>query len=150
MNDTMLTIAGNLVDSPQRKVLENGTSVTTFRVASTSRRFDRDHATYVDRDTLFVRVTCWRQVGDNAARSLVKGDPVVLYGRYFSRQYEKEEQKRTAYDLEAYAIGHDLARGTTIFHRSPRASDLPPSYVVDDEEPTPLVVDEEPAGAAIG
>jgi len=107
VNDTTMTVVGNLVDTPQRRVLDNGTSVTTFRVASTARRFDREKSTWIDRDTLFVRVTCWRQLGDNAARSLIKGDPVVVHGRYFSRQYEVEEQKRTAYDLEAYTIGHD-------------------------------------------
>ncbi|MDQ6875865.1 MAG: single-stranded DNA-binding protein [Actinomycetota bacterium] len=132
MNDTTMTVVGNLVDTPQRRVLDNGTSVTTFRVASTARRFDREKSTWIDRDTLFVRVTCWRQLGDNAARSLIKGDPVVVHGRYFSRQYEVEEQKRTAYDLEAYTIGHDLARGTTTFHRTPRAADTGPSYEVEE------------------
>jgi single-stranded DNA-binding protein len=83
MNDTMLTVVGNVVDPPHRRSLDNGASVTTFRVASTSRRFDREQNAYVDRDTLFVRVNCWRQLGDNVVRSLVKGDPVVVTGRYF-------------------------------------------------------------------
>ncbi len=142
MFDTRLTVAGNVVDTPQRRVLDNGTSVTSFRVASTARRRDRETGAWTDSDSLFVRVTCWRQLGDNAARSLIKGDPVVVYGRYFSRQYEKEEQKRTAYDLEAYAIGHDLSRGTTIFHRSPRSSDALAPYEVEEDEPEVI---EEPA-----
>lgn len=137
MNDTTMTVVGNLVDTPQRRVLDNGTSVTTFRVASTARRFDREKATWIDRDTLFVRVTCWRQLGDNVARSLIKGDPVVVHGRYFSRQYEVEEQKRTAYDLEAYAIGHDLARGTTTFQHTPRSAGAGPSYEVEPPAPVP-------------
>ncbi len=134
MNDTTLTVVGNIVDTPERKVLDNGASVTTFRVASTSRRFDREQSGWIDRDTLFVRVTCWRQLGDNASRCLVKGDPVVVVGRYFSRRYEVEEQKRTAYDLEAQAIGHDLARGSTTFQRNPRAADASPAYEVSDEQ----------------
>jgi len=135
MNDTTLTIVGNVVDAPERKVLDNGASVTTFRVASTSRRFDREQSSWIDRDTLFVRVTCWRQLGDNASRCLIKGDPVVVVGRYFSRRYEVEEQKRTAYDLEASAIGHDLARGTSTFQRNPRSADAQPAYEVDEPAP---------------
>jgi len=131
----MLTVIGNVVDTPQRRVLEGGASVTSFRVASTSRRFDREQNAYVDRDTLFVRVNCWRQLGDNVTRSLVKGDPVVVVGRYFSRRYEVEEQKRTAYDLEAYAIGHDLSRGTTIYTRTRPAGDALAPYEVEDEAP---------------
>jgi single-strand DNA-binding protein len=141
MNDTMLTVVGNVVDPPHRRSLDNGASVTTFRVASTSRRFDREQNAYVDRDTLFVRVNCWRQLGDNVVRSLVKGDPVVVTGRYFSRRYEVEEQKRTAYDLEAYAIGHDLARGTTIYAPTRSAGDAHASYEVD--EPVADRVEEE-------
>lgn len=146
MNDTMLTVIGNVVDTPHRRVLDNGASVTTFRVASTSRRFDREHNTYVDRDTLFVRVNCWRQLGDNAMRSLVKGDAVLVSGRFFSRRYEVEEQKRTAYDLEAYAIGHDLSRGTTIYARTRASSEALDSFeveedaaeVLDEQVPTPV------------
>ncbi len=133
MNDTMLTVIGNVVDTPVRRVLDSGASVTSFRVASTSRRFDREQNVYVDRDTLFVRVNCWRQLGDNVSRSVVEGDPVVVVGRYFSRRYEVEEQKRTAYDLEAYAIGHDLSRGTTIYTRARPASDALPSYEVEED-----------------
>jgi single-strand DNA-binding protein len=140
VNDTMLTVIGNVVDTPHRRVLDNGASVTTFRVASTSRRFDRERNAYVDRDSLFVRVNCWRQLGDNVVRSLIKGDPVIVTGRYFSRRYDVEEQKRTAYELEAYAIGHDLSRGTTIFTRPRSASEALVSYEVD--EPVPEVVEE--------
>ncbi len=148
MFDTYLTVAGNVVDAPKRRVLDNGSSVTTFRIASTSRRYETDKSSWADRDTLYVRVTCWRQLGDNVARSLIKGDPVVVHGRYFCRQYEVEEQKRTAYELEAYSVGHDLGRGTTTFHPTPRNADSPPPFEVEEpadafvveaeEEPVPV------------
>lgn len=143
MFDTYLTVAGNVVDTPKRKVLDNGSSVTTFRVASTSRRYETDKSAWADRDTLYVRVTCWRHLGDNVARSLVKGDPVVVHGRYFCRQYEVEEQKRTAYELEAYSVGHDLARGTSTFHLTPRSGDNPPPFEVEEPEES-FAVEEEP------
>jgi single-strand DNA-binding protein len=44
MNDTMMTIVGNVVDSPRRRETKNGHDVTNFRVASTSRRYDREQS----------------------------------------------------------------------------------------------------------
>ena len=39
MNDTIVTVVGNVVDSPRRVSLDNG-AVTNFRRASTARRYD--------------------------------------------------------------------------------------------------------------
>jgi len=137
VNDTILTIVGNVVDVPNRRVLDSGSSVTTFRVASSARRFDKERGQWVDGDSVFARVTCWRQLGDNVFRSLVKGDPVVLTGRFFTRSYEKDGQRRSSYELEATAVGHDLTRGTSAFHRTVVAPS--PAYEVvevDDEDET--------------
>jgi len=43
MNDTTMTIIGNVVDAPRMRMTKSGHAVTNFRVASTSRRFDREH-----------------------------------------------------------------------------------------------------------
>jgi single-strand DNA-binding protein len=60
MNDTAMTIVGNLVDEPRLRVTKNGHSVANFRVASTSRRYDAEQSAWVDNATLFVTVTCWQ------------------------------------------------------------------------------------------
>ena len=117
MNDTILTIVGNVVDEPRMRVTRNGHAVTNFRVASTSRRFDREQEKFVDNATIFVTVTCWRGLAENVATSLRKGQPVVATGRYYSREYTVDEQLRVAYELEAQAVGHDLARGTSDFKK---------------------------------
>ncbi len=117
MNDTQMTIIGNVVDEPRMRETKNGHKVTNFRVASTSRRFDREQERYVDNTTLFVNVTCWRGLAENVDGSLRKGQPVMVVGRFYMREYEKDEQLRTSYELEANAIGHDLSRGVTTFKR---------------------------------
>lgn len=120
MNDTVMTIVGNLVDEPRLRVTKNGHSVANFRVASTSRRFDREANAWTDNATLFVTVTCWRSLAENVYSSLHKGQPVVVSGRYYMREYTVEEATRTAYELEATAVGHDLTRGVAEFKRSTR------------------------------
>ena len=51
MNDSVLTVVGNLVDEPRMRVTKNGHSVTNFRVASTSRRYDAEQSKWVDNAT---------------------------------------------------------------------------------------------------
>jgi single-strand DNA-binding protein len=118
MNDTQVTIVGNVVDNPQVRVTGKGTKVASFRVGSTSRRFDKDLGEWVDGQRLFVSVSCWRQFADNVAGSLRRGDPIVVVGRLSMKEYDKDGQRRISFELDANALGHDLARGTTQFSRS--------------------------------
>ncbi len=132
MYDTYLTISGNVVDEPRlRKTSTNGVPVVTFRVASTSRRRDAESGAWSDRDNLFVNVTCWRNLATNVDQSLYKGQPVVVYGRFYSRQYTKDEVTRVTYELDALAVGHDLSRGTSQFTKAAR--ELTTVIEVDDD-----------------
>ncbi len=117
MNDTTMTLVGNVVDRPRMRRTKNGNTVTNFRVASTSRRFDREQGRWVDNSTLFVNVTCWRAMGENVEESVQKGQPVIVTGRYYTREYTVNEIVRTSYELEATAVGHDLSRGVSRFDR---------------------------------
>lgn len=135
MNDTTMTIVGNVVDDPRKRETKNGFAVTNFRVASTSRRYDREQERFVDHGTLYVTVTCWRAMAENVYNSLRKGQPVVVTGRYYMREYTVEEQVRTAYELEATAVGHDLSRGTSQFTRVYQSG--PAVTVTKDEQGVP-------------
>ncbi len=123
MHETLVTVVGNLVDDPKLRTIEAGQDVAGFRVASTSRRFDRDSQRWIDSSQLFLAVSCWRTLAGNAVASLRKGDPVVVTGKLTTRTYEKDGQTRSVCELEALAIGPDLARGTAVFRRSPRAAE---------------------------
>jgi single-strand DNA-binding protein len=135
MFDTIMTIVGNVVDTPRMRLTKSGHAVTNFRVASTSRRYDRETQRYVDNATLFANVTCWRTMAENVAASVHKGQPIVVTGRYYSREYEINETVRVAYELEANAVGHDLARGTSEFVKTSRPSVVVNVEVDDDGIP---------------
>jgi single-strand DNA-binding protein len=136
MNETTVTIVGNLVDDPRMRTTDSGIEVTSVRIASTSRRFDRDAACWVDAGSVFLGVTCWRSLGVNVVASLGKGDPVLVHGRLFTRQYERDGQVRSAYELDAVAVGPDLARGTAAFQRVTRTA-VPATYSPTDEDGVP-------------
>lgn len=146
MNETSVTVVGNLVDDPRLRSTDAGVDVASFRVASTSRRYDRESRRWVDSASLFLSVSCWRTLAGNAVASLRKGDPVVVTGRLSTRTWEKDGQVRSSCELEAVAVGPDLARGTAVFRRSPRAVTAGPSG--DDAEPVPAGADDLPDTAA--
>ena len=135
MNDCYLTVAGNVVGAPRLRMTKKGFPVTNFRVASTPRRFDADEQKWVDCDTLYLTVTCWRAMAENAAASLSKGQPVVVTGRFYARAYTVDESVRISHELEATAIGHDLARGTSEFRKTFRPAGATEMPVDEDGVP---------------
>jgi single-strand DNA-binding protein len=124
MFDTYLTVVGVVITNLDRRRVEStGATVVNFRVASTSRRFDKESGAWTDRETLFLGVTCWRQLGENAFQSLYKGDPVVVTGRVYSRSFTTTDgTKRWTYEMDAAAVGHNLDRGVSSFVRNQRAN----------------------------
>jgi single-strand DNA-binding protein len=117
--DTEVTIVGNVLSEPEwRRTTNTGTYVMTFRLASTSRRYDKAGTRWVDGDSLRLKVVCWRQLGQNVMASINLGEPLIVKGRLYSRDWTDEEQKRhTSYELEATSVGHDLSRGVSKFAR---------------------------------
>ena len=125
MNETYLTVVGNVVETPKLRRTRSGHWVANFRLASTTRRFDREKGAWTDAATLFVNVTAWRAMAENIAQSVHKGQPVIATGRYYQREYTVDEQPRTSYELEATAVGHDLTRGVATFERVSRPQTAP-------------------------
>jgi single-strand DNA-binding protein len=118
--ETPVTIVGNVLNDPQiRRIMNDQTTVTNFKVATTARRFDRLTNGWVDGVHLRVRVNCWRRLADNVKQCVKRGDPVVVTGRLHSRDWIGEDQvHRVSYELDAVSVGHDLARGVGQFIRS--------------------------------
>ena len=120
MFETNIVIVGNVLTAPEwRRITTNNTLVANFRIASTSRRLDRGSGRWVDGDHLRVRVNCWRKLAEGVAASITVGDPVVVVGKLYTRDWtDSENNQRTTYEMEAVAVGHDLARGKGKFFRS--------------------------------
>lgn len=134
--DTFVTLCGNVVADPTRKATPSGVSVAGLRIASTPRRFDRTAGEWKDGPTLFINVTCWRGLADNVAKSLHKGDPVIVYGRLILREWtDKENQPRHAYEVDAAVVGPDLSRAECGQIRRPVWSAPAPSWVSTLQDP---------------
>ncbi|MFZ9087907.1 MAG: single-stranded DNA-binding protein [Pontimonas sp.] len=123
MIDT-LSVSGIVATTPRHIVTSEGLAITSFRLASTQRRFDKGQAQWVDIDTNWYTVVAFRQLALNAHTSLNKGDRVVATGRVKVRNWESEDKSGTAIEIEADALGHDLLWGTSSFERNSLARDL--------------------------
>jgi single-strand DNA-binding protein len=137
MNETPMTMVGNVATKPQLKVTTGGHSVTNFLLASTPRRYDAAQGRFVDGETVFLNVSCWRRLAEHVESCVKTGDPVIVTGRFRCREYEKDETKAMAYSLEASAIGFDLSRGTAEFSKTQRPG--APLSVPVDENGMPVV-----------
>ena len=127
MNDS-ITITGNIATEPQHKRTAAGVPITTFRVASGQRRYDRASDAWVDSETNFYSVSAFRGLAEHAFQSLRRGERVILNGRLRVRNWDNGTKSGTDVEIEADAIGHDLMWGTTTFVKAaqaPRAASAP-------------------------
>ncbi|MBF9070484.1 single-stranded DNA-binding protein [Streptacidiphilus fuscans] len=122
MNGAMVTLVGVAVSQVRYSTTQGGVPVAHFRLAATERRFDRPRQVWVEGDTSFFTVWAWRSLAENALTSIGCGDPVLVTGRMRIREWDRTDgrPKGVAAEIEAMALGHDLVRGTTIFHRTVR------------------------------
>ena len=127
MNEIPVTLTGNVVSDVHAMTTEAGAELAYFRMASTSRRYDRAASRWVDGETSYVRVSVWRQLARNVVVSIHKGDPVVVTGRLATWSWINKEtgEVQDKLVLEAVSVGHDLCRGTSTFQRAERATPEP-------------------------
>jgi single-strand DNA-binding protein len=141
VNDTIVTVVGNVVDSPRRVTTQNG-AVTNFRMASTSRRYDVGTQQFVDSGTFWVDVECWNALGGNVSASVSKGDPVIVHGVLSTHEWESDSGPRSKPRIKAFAVGPNLHKGRAEFRRD-RSTARP-------EEPADALSTTSPFGAEPG
>ena len=111
--ETVITVIGNLTDDPELKFTPSGAAVANFTVASTPRTFDRQTNEWKDGDALFIRCAAWRQLAENVAESLQKGQRVVVTGALKVRNFERQDgSKGTSVEINVDEIGPSLRYAT--------------------------------------
>lgn len=120
MTDTVIHIIGHVGTDIDYRRVGNGTDLSTFRLASTPRRFDRGQRQYVDGTTTWISVQCWRSLAVHVRDSIRRGDPVLVIGKLKTEEWTKEGVRNSRFILEAVAVGHDLTRGVSTFRKMAR------------------------------
>ncbi len=113
-----ITITGLVATEPRHIVTSESLAISSFRLVSTQRRFDRSSQKWIDGDTNWFTITAFRNLAAHVSASVHKGERVLVTGRLRIREWQTDERAGTTVDIEADAIGHDLAWGTSSFSRS--------------------------------
>lgn len=135
-----LTVAGLVATPIKHTITAEGLEISSFRLASTSRRYDSATRAWVDGETNWFTITAFRHLAANVHASLDKGHRVVVAGRLKVREWRNGEQLGRDVEIIADALGPDLAWGRAQYTRTPRR-------VAADAENTPSSED---AGAEVG
>jgi single-strand DNA-binding protein len=118
INEAYISVAGYVATQPTFGSTRSGIRTMKMRLAWTPRRRDGATGEWVDQATSFASVECYRKLAEYAGSCLRKGDPIVVTGTVRIREYDGADGiKRTAVEVTASSIGHDMSRGTTTFTR---------------------------------
>ncbi|WP_061964105.1 single-stranded DNA-binding protein [Demequina aurantiaca] len=118
MNDLTMTVSGWAATDPKLVLSASGVNMCTFRLASTSRYFDRDKNDWVDGRTEWFSVRVFRAAATMVSKSIAKGQPVSVTGRFKTNEWEAQDGPRTDLVIDAITVGHDLTRGVADFTRA--------------------------------
>jgi single-strand DNA-binding protein len=130
-----LTLTGLVATTPRHIVTSEGLAITSFRLASQQRRFDKSAGSWADADTNWYTVTAFRELALNASQSLSKGDRVVAVGRLKVRDWSNDDRSGTSIEVEADSLGHDLHWGVSEYRRVARPdTEDAPDPEGDEEE----------------
>jgi single-strand DNA-binding protein len=92
-------IVGNLGRDPDKRYTQDGRPVTSFRVAATTRKRERD-GEWQDHTEWF-GVTVFGRQAETLAERLTKGSRVFVEGRLESRTYDGRDGRGFAMDIVA-------------------------------------------------
>lgn len=120
MNEIPITLVGTAVQDVRTSITRTGTQVSSFRMACNSRRFDKASNSWVDGDTTYMTVNCWRSLADSVAESVHRGDPLLVTGRLKIREWSTADKSGLSVEVEASSVGHDLSRGSSVFTKRRR------------------------------
>lgn len=118
MNELTITVSGWVATDTRHIQGKGDLAVTSFRLASTPRYFDRERNTWVDGTTEWFTVRTFRGPAITVHASIKKGQPVVVTGRLRTTTWQAQDGPRWDMVIDATAVGQDCTRGTATFSRA--------------------------------
>ena len=129
-NTVPLAVSGNLTGDPELRFAPNGTAVAQFTIAFNPRKYDNNAKEWTDGEPSFYSCTAFGDLAEHAAESLHKGDRVVAAGTWTQRHWEKDGEKKSAWQLLVDEVGPSLKYATATVRKASRSRhEAPP----DDE-----------------
>jgi single-strand DNA-binding protein len=119
-NEVHITVVGFVATQPRGGHTKTGSRSVTMRVGWTPRAIDRATGEWADQPSSFLTVQCYKKVAEHAAVCVRRGDPVIVRGTLRVREFvDQAGSRRSAVEVTADSIGHDMSRGISMFTKTP-------------------------------
>ena len=92
-----VTLIGRVVAPPELRYTPGGKAVASFTIA-VDRRMSKGQE---NKETDFVPIVAWERLGEICNEYLTKGKLVCIQGALRTRTYEKDGEKRKAFEINA-------------------------------------------------
>lgn len=138
MNKAFLT--GNLTKDPELRTTQSGVSVCSFTIAVNRRRTAQAGQQEAD----YFHITAWRQLGENAAKWLIKGKKVTVVGPVSCRTYQGNDGKTyaslevTADDIEYLSPANTVPGEQKPVQQEAPKTNTQGGFVQVNDEPLPF------------
>ncbi|MBK8720961.1 MAG: single-stranded DNA-binding protein [Saprospiraceae bacterium] len=131
-----VTLIGNLGKDPEVRKLENGASVAKFTVATNESYKDKDGNWQSLTD--WHDIVAWRNLAEQAERTLKKGSLVFIEGKISHRKYtDSNNIERRVTEIVAQTLKSlDRREGGGNQNSFPSTNDEPSSHVPFDPSPS--------------
>jgi single-strand DNA-binding protein len=130
----LITIVGTISGSdPELRFTQTGLAVCNFSVrvpgvkANAAKGIEAQEAYFQD-------ITCWRELAENVAESLQKGDRVIVRGLEKTDTYESNGETKTKHYLNAWNVGAELSYNTVEFTTAERAEPVAAAAGAEDPQ----------------
>jgi single-strand DNA-binding protein len=135
--EKIYTTTGLVATTPRHLKTADGLDITSFRLASATKRFDRTKMEWIEADTNWFTITSFGTLAINAVSSIGKGDRIIVSGTLRVRDWDNGTTAGTSVEIEADTLGHDLLWGQSTFTRTTLVEPKPVirPIVVPVEEP---------------
>lgn len=112
-------LMGRLTSDPELRHTQNNTPVTSFTLA-VNRSFTKQGS---EPTADFIDIVAWSSTAEFVSKYFRKGLLVAVAGRIQTRTYEKDGQKRKAFEIVAEEVHFAESKKDSPAHGDPAASD---------------------------
>lgn len=154
-NEALISLTGFVATQPKKGQTKGGTQTVSMRVGWTPRAVDKTTGEWTDQASSFLTVECYGKLAEHAGLCLRRGDPIVVRGNMRIREYvDQNGQRRSAVEVDANSIGHDMWRGISTLSKLPTRKEMTAEEyersLAAAATRTPLPGDADPAESGAG
>ena len=120
-SDNFVSLTGNVTKDPELRFTNGGQAVLSFGIA-VNRRWQNKATQEWEEQVSFFDIVAWRDLANNSAESLTKGDRITVTGRLEQRSWDGDNgEKRYKIEVIADDISPSLRWATAKLTKTQRS-----------------------------